>query len=102
MRFHTALSALMVLVNEAYKADQLPRALAEQFVLLLSPFAPHLGEELWQRLGHTESLAYEAWPNYDPELIREDTKTIPIQINGKVRATIDMPADSSSSEPGFT
>ena len=84
----------MVLVNEAHKADHLPRTLAEQLILLLAPFAPHLGEELWQRLGHSETLAYEAWPSYDPELIREETKTIPIQINGKVRAKIDIPADA--------
>lgn len=94
MRFHTAISALMVLVNEAHKADHLPRTLGEQLVLLLAPFAPHLGEELWQRLGHRKTLAYEAWPSYDPELIREETKTIPIQINGKVRAKIDIPANA--------
>ena len=94
LRFHTALSTLMVLVNEAHKAGQLPRPLAEQLVLLLSPFAPHLAEELWQRLGHTDSLAYVGWPNYDPALIREDTRTIPVQINGKLRAKIDIPADA--------
>ena len=94
LRFHTAISALMVLVNEAHKTDHLPRGLAEQLVLLIAPFAPHLGEELWQRLGHSETLAYEAWPSYDPELIREETKTIPIQINGKVRAKVDIPADA--------
>ena len=84
----------MVLVNEAHKAEQLPRPLAEQLVLLLSPFAPHLAEELWQRLGHSDSLAYVGWPNYDPTLIREDTRTIPVQINGKLRAKIDIPADA--------
>jgi leucyl-tRNA synthetase len=94
LRFHTALSTLMVLVNEAHKTEQLPRTLAEQLVLLLAPFAPHLAEELWQRLGHTDSLAYAAWPSYDPALIREDTRTIPVQINGKVRAKIDVAADA--------
>ena len=94
LRFHTALSALMVLVNEAHKAEQLPRTLAEQLVLLLAPFAPHLAEELWQRLGHANSLAYTAWPSYDPALIREDTRTIPVQINGKVRAKIAIAADA--------
>ncbi|MCE2485537.1 MAG: leucine--tRNA ligase [Desulfurellaceae bacterium] len=94
LRFHTALSTLMVLVNEAHKAEQLPQPLVEQLVLLLSPFAPHLAEELWQRLGHTDSLAYVAWPDYDPALLREDTRTIPVQINGKLRAKIDIPADA--------
>ena len=94
LRFHTALSAMMVLTNDAQKAEQLPRTVAEQLVLLLAPFAPHLGEELWRRLGHAESLAYEPWPTYDPELIHEDTKTIPVQINGKVRATIDIAVDA--------
>lgn len=94
LRFHTALSALMVLTNDAQKAKQLPRSIAEQLVILLAPFAPHLCEELWQRLGHTETLAYEPWPTYDPELIQEDTKTIPVQVNGKVRAKIDIAADA--------
>ena len=94
LRFHTALSTLMVLVNEAHKAGRLPQTLVEQLVLLLSPFAPHLAEELWQRLGHSDSLAYVGWPDYDPALIREDTRTIPIQINGKLRAKIDIPADA--------
>ncbi len=93
MRFHTALSALMVFLNEAQKTDRLPRTMAESFVLLLAPFAPHLGEELWQRLGHAETLAYEAWPTYDPELIRDETITMAVQVNGKLRATIDLAAD---------
>ena len=94
LRFHTALSTLMVLVNEAHKAEQLPQTLVEQLVLLLAPFAPHLAEELWQRLGHSDSLAYVAWPDYDPALLREDTRTIPVQINGKLRAKIDIPTDA--------
>jgi leucyl-tRNA synthetase len=93
MRFHTALSALMVFLNEAQKTDRLPRTMAESFVLLLAPFAPHLGEELWQRLGHAETLAYEVWPTYDPELIRDETITMAVQVNGKLRATIDLAAD---------
>ena len=94
MRFHTALSALMVFVNDAQKAARLPRVLAEGFVLLLAPFAPHLGEELWQRLGHADTLAYETWPAYDPELTQDDTVTIAVQVNGKFRATIELAADA--------
>jgi leucyl-tRNA synthetase len=94
MRFHTALSALMVLVNEMQKAERVPRALAEGFVLALSPFAPHLAEELWQRLGHSDTLAYEPWPAYDPALVREDVVTVPVQVNGKLRATVTVAVDA--------
>ena len=94
MRFNTALSALMEFVNEGQKADRLPRALVEGLVLLLSPFAPHLAEELWERLGHVKTLAYEAWPTYDPELVRDATVTVPVQVNGKLRATIEVAADA--------
>jgi leucyl-tRNA synthetase len=94
MRFNTAVSALMELVNEAHKAERLPRALAEGLVLLLSPFAPHLAEELWQRLGHNQTLAYEPWPTYDPALARDEIVTIPVQVNGKLRATIEVAADA--------
>ena len=94
MRFHTALSALMVFVNDAQKAPRLPRVLAEGFVLLLAPFAPHLGEELWQRLGHAETLTYETWPSYDPELIQDETVTVAVQVNGKFRATIELAVDA--------
>ena len=94
LRFHTALSALMVFVNEAQKAARVPRVLAEGFVLLLAPFAPHLGEELWQRLGHAETLAYETWPSYDLGLIQDDTVTVAVQVNGKFRATIELASDA--------
>jgi leucyl-tRNA synthetase len=94
MRFHTALSALMTFVNEAQKAERLPETLVEGIVLALSPFAPHLAEELWQRLGHTNTLAYEPWPSYDPALVRDETVTVAVQVNGKLRATIEVPADA--------
>jgi leucyl-tRNA synthetase len=94
MRFNTALSALMEFSNEAHKAERLPRALVEGFVLILSPFAPHLAEELWQRLGHDKTLAYEHWPTYDPELVRDATVKVPVQVNGKLRATIEVEADA--------
>ena len=94
MRFHTALSALMTLVNEAYRAERLPRALVEGIVLTLSPFAPHLAEELWQRLGHADALAYEPWPTYNPALVRDETVTIAVQVNGKLRATVEVAADA--------
>ena len=70
----------------------------EQFVLLLSPFAPHIAEELWQALGHDETLAYEPWPTYDESLLVEDEMEIPVQINGKVRAKITVPADADQAK----
>jgi len=81
----------MVFVNEVMKQPARPRALLEPFVLLLSPFAPHLAEELWERLGHRESLAYEPWPSFDPALMRGDTVTVAVQVNGKLRATLELP-----------
>jgi leucyl-tRNA synthetase len=66
----------------------------ETFVLLLAPMAPHIAEELWQVLGHTESLAYAPWPTYDPALLRDEEIEVPVQINGRVRGRIVVPADS--------
>ena len=98
MRFNTAISALMELTNAAYKWPQMPRAAAETLVLLLSPLAPHLAEELWQRLGHQESLAYHAWPVADPALLKADVLEIPVQVNGKVRGKISVPAEALDAE----
>jgi leucyl-tRNA synthetase len=94
--FNTAIARMMEFTNFFTKADVRPRAVMEQFVLLLSPFAPHLAEELWQLLGHSKSLAYEAWPVADLEWLREDTIEIPVQINGKVRGRIQAPTGSDS------
>jgi leucyl-tRNA synthetase len=98
LRFNTAISALMELVNAAYKWPSVPRAIAEPFVLLLSPLAPHLAEELWERLGHEESLAYRAWPVADPAYLRADVIEIPVQVNGKVRGKIQVPAEAGENE----
>ncbi|TMQ62417.1 MAG: leucine--tRNA ligase [Candidatus Eisenbacteria bacterium] len=91
LRFNTAISQLMVLTNELTPLEQRPRSLIEPFVLLLSPFAPHLAEELWSRLGARQSLAYEPWPAWDPALVLEATVTLAVQVNGKLRATLDLP-----------
>jgi leucyl-tRNA synthetase len=98
MRFNTAISALMELTNAMYKWPQVPRDSAETLVLLLAPLAPHLAEELWQRLGHGESLAYHAWPVADPALLKADVLEIPVQVNGKVRGKISVPAEAAESE----
>jgi leucyl-tRNA synthetase len=98
MRFNTAISALIELTNAAYKWPSMPRSVAEPFVLLLAPLAPHLAEELWQRLGHNESLAYHAWPVADAALLKADVLEIPVQVNGKVRGKISVPAEAQESE----
>ena len=91
LRFNTAISQMMILVNHLTPQPRRSRLGVEALVLLLSPFAPHLGEELWQRLGHAQSLAYETWPAFDPALVLTDTVTVAVQVNGKLRATLDLP-----------
>jgi leucyl-tRNA synthetase len=98
MRFNTAISALMELTNAMYKWAQVPRECAETLVLLLAPLAPHVTEELWQRLGHAESLAYRAWPVADPKLLKADVLEIPVQVNGKVRGKISVSAEAHEAE----
>ncbi len=98
LKFNTAISQMMVFVNEVMKQPARPKTLLEPFVLVLSPFAPHLGEELWQRLGHAESLAYAPWPAYDPAKCIEDTVTVAVQVNGKLRATLDLPRGSEQAQ----
>ena len=92
MQFNTAISAMMELLNAAYKEPGITGESLETFVLLLSPFAPHLGEEIWSRLGHSRTLAYEPWPEYEAELVQAETVTISIQVNGKLRGTLTVPA----------
>lgn len=98
--FNTAISRMMEFVNEFLALEVRPRAAMEPFVLLLSPFAPHLAEELWQLLGHTTSLAYAAWPKHDEQYLVENEIEIPIQINGKLRGKVKIPtgADQATME----
>ena len=98
MFFNTAISQMMIFVNTATKEDVLPKEYAEGFVKLLSPVAPHIAEELWNRLGHNDTITYEAWPTYDEAKLVEDTVEIPVQVNGKVRATIQIAVDASEEE----
>jgi leucyl-tRNA synthetase len=93
-KFNTAIGQIFEFVNAFTPMTQRPRAALEPFLLLIAPFAPHLAEELWQRLGHKSSLAYEKWPVYDPALARDDVLEIPVQIQGKVRARITVSADA--------
>jgi leucyl-tRNA synthetase len=92
MRFNTAISAMMELKNHLTPLPVRPRQVLEKFVLILSPFAPHLAEELWHALGHEKTLAYEPWPAYDPAMLKEESVEVPVQINGKLRAKVIVPS----------
>ena len=90
LNFNTAISQLMIFVNAVYKEEFLPREYAEGFVKIISPVCPHLGEELWRMLGHNNTIAYEKWPECDESLLKENSYTLAVQVNGKVRATITV------------
>jgi len=92
--FNTAISAMMIFVNHLARKEVRPRSVVESFVLILAPFSPHIAEELWQRLGHDRSLAYEPWPQYDEELAREKQLELAVQVNGKVKDRIVVAAEA--------
>ncbi len=94
MSFNTAIARMMEFVNAATKATALDKTAMEQFVLLLAPFAPHMAEELWARLGNADSQAYAPWPEYDDTLLVEDAIEIPVQVLGKLRGKISVPPDA--------
>ena len=81
---------MMIFMNAAYKAGKCPKEYAEGFIKMFSCICPHMGEEMWRILGHENTIAYEKWPQYDEEAIREDFVTIAVQVNGKVKGTIDV------------
>lgn len=98
LRFNTAISQMMIFINEAYKIEKKPRRLMEQFILLLAPFAPHIAEEIWKKCGHTSSLAHAPWPQYNLEKTIESTVEVVFQVNGKVRSRMHVPAGTSEPE----
>ncbi len=93
LKFNTAIAAMMTFLNEATSTETLPKRIIQNFILVLAPFAPHLCEELWNRLGNKSTLAYEPWPKYDESLTPLSTVTIAIQVNGKLRSTIETDPD---------
>jgi leucyl-tRNA synthetase len=93
--FNTAISQMMILVNEMFKLESQSRESLSAIARLISPFAPHLGEELWERLGNKSSIAYADWPDYDPSLTVDDTYVMVVQVNGKVRANIEIERGTS-------
>jgi len=105
MRFNTAISAMMVFVNDAITWETKPVSVLREFLILLAPFAPHLAEELWEKLNiqhstsntqHPTSLSYAVWPKFDPALLVESEIEIPVQVNGKLRDVIKVPADANN------
>jgi leucyl-tRNA synthetase len=93
LRFNTAISAMMSLLN-VIEGKPFSAAQAGTLVLMIAPFAPHIAEELWQRLGHAGSLAYEPWPRADPAMLRDDSVEVPVQVNGKLRGRVTVAADA--------
>jgi len=98
LAFNTAIAQMMIFVNELTAQESRPRAVLEPFVLVLAPYAPHLAEELWQKLGHPQTLTCEPWPKFDPALLVENTVTIVVQVNGKVRTRLDVPVQIGKDE----
>ncbi len=94
LQFNTAIARMMEFLNAAVKAEKIDAAVLEQFVLVLAPFAPHLAEELWERLGHHNTLAYAPWPAYDESLLVEDSMEVPVQVSGKLRGKVVLPKDA--------
>ncbi|MGG1658793.1 leucine--tRNA ligase [Brevibacillus sp. NRS-1366] len=98
LRFNTGISQLMVFINEAYKADVLPKKYMEDFVKMLSPITPHIAEELWEKLGHKETISYEAWPTYDESKLVEDEVEIVLQVNGKNKEKLLIASDATKEQ----
>ena len=94
LRFNTAISQMMIFINEAYKAENLPVEYVEGFIKLLNPIAPHMTEELWSFLHKDESVTYQPWPTFDEAALVEDEIEIVLQVNGKVRGRLTIPADA--------
>ena len=98
LRFNTAISQMMIFVNTVMQHNERPRQLLEPFLQLVSPFAPHLAEELWERLGHQTTISYEPWPRFDPVKLQTSEVEVVLQINGKVRSRMTVPIDLPSAE----
>jgi leucyl-tRNA synthetase len=98
LSFNTAISRMMEFTNEMGQSKSRPRKVLEPFVQLLSPFAPHLSEELWSLLGHEETIAYSGWPSWDDSKIAESSVEVPVQINGKLKGKITVPSDTDKQE----
>ena len=95
MKYNTAIATLMAFLNECYALGYVTNEVLGVFVRLLSPFAPHVAEEIWEILGHTEMISVSEWPKYDEEKTIDKTIEIPVQINGKTKAVLSIAADEA-------
>ncbi|WP_027729339.1 leucine--tRNA ligase [Treponema sp. C6A8] len=98
LNFNTAISQMMIFINEASKFESLPRAMWSDFVKLIAPYAPHLGEELWEKLGNKNTITYESWPTFNEDFCKDDTKQIVVMINGKKRDTFEAAPGTSQDD----
>ena len=89
---------MMIFINAVYKENVFPKEYKEGFIKLLNPIAPYITEELWNLLGHDKTIAYESWPNYDEEKTKEDNIKVAVQVNGKVRGTIEVTEDTKEED----
>ena len=96
LNINTAISQMMIFINAVQKEDIYPRKYAEGFIKLFNPLCPHVTEELWEHLGHNKTIAYESWPEYDESKIVDELKTLAVQVNGKLRGTIEVSPDETN------
>ncbi|MHC4346753.1 MAG: class I tRNA ligase family protein, partial [Planctomycetota bacterium] len=95
---NTAISAMMIFVNHLSRQPVRPKTVVDKFILILAPFAPHVAEELWEKLGHEKSLAYESWPAYDRHLVKEKELELAVQVNGKIKDRIVVSAEADEEQ----
>ena len=98
LNFNTAISQMMVFINEVYRINKINRKYAEGFVKLIYPIVPHLGEEMWEKLDHNKTIAYEPWPKYDETKLVKSTVKMAVSVNGKLRDTIEVALDLENAE----
>ena len=98
LNFNTAIAQMMIFVNACYKENKIYKGFIEGLVLLLSPIAPHICEEMWEYLGHDKTLAYEPWPTFDESLTKDDLIEYPVSVNGKMRDKLYASAETSKEE----
>ena len=98
LAFNTAISQMMIFINEVYRVGKISKEYAEGFVKLISCITPHIGEEMWEKLGHKGTIAFESWPTYDPNKLESHKVNIAVSVNGKLRATLEIDKDSDDEE----